>query len=398
MNNQNGQLSAYDKINRGHQDGLLHQEIANTVAAHQNDPTPESRRNIETLIASLESAQRAPWLPTTEDLSQLSNEMILLELKKILSPTKLTVHTKWDFPIPDREWLIPDWLPAGRIGMFTGKSEKGKSLLALQLAVSIATGGGQWESRGGNGATKWTGPGTASVFAKVESGTVIMAGWEDEHEEVRRRIGWIEKSERNASETRPLPDRMGDRFGYTDLARCGPVWGREEIYPHAASKLTLVGQDLRRRCEEHNACLLILDPLINAFGASENANEDAAQFMADWGGWGRDTGCAVLIVHHPAKSGTSQGSKDEDDKGYRGAGAWKNESRFYWQLTESEVDNQTRDVLIRHKGSYVPPDKPKQIYLTNDRDTGWIWATANTQTAQTHENVSSPRKAATNAV
>lgn len=379
MNNQNGQLTAYDQISQAAQEGKLHQKIANAVAAHHKEPTPESQREIATLIATLESAQNAPWLPTPEEISQLPYETILLELKKIFNLTKLTVHTDWDFEIPDREWLIPDWLPAGRIGMLTGKSEKGKSLLALQLAVSIATGGGQWEGRDDKGATKWTGPGTESVFAKVESGTVIMAGWEDEREEVRRRISRIEKSERNASETRPLLDRMGDRFGYADLARCGPVWGREEIYPHAASKLTLVGQELRRRCEEHNACLLILDPLINAFGASENANEDAAQFIADWGGWGRDSGCAVLLVHHPAKSGTSQGSKDEDDKGYRGAGAWKNESRFYWQLTESKDDKQPRDMLIRHKGSYTPPDNPKQIYLTKDQDTNWIWTRSKSQ-------------------
>ena len=379
MNSQNGQRPASYQINQEAQAGRLHQEIVNAVTAHHNDPTPESRRNIETLIASLESAQRAPWLPTTEELSPLSNEMILLELKKILAPTKLTVHTKWDFPIPDREWLIPDWLPAGRIGMLTGKSEKGKSLLALQLAVSIATGGGQWKARGGNLATEWTGPGMRSPFPAVKPGKVIIAGWEDERDEKRRRISWMEKAERNAGETQPLLDRMDDRFGYADLARCGPVWGREEIYPHTASKLTMVGHELRRRCEEHNACLLILDPLVNAFGASENANEDAAQFMADWGGWGRDTGCAVLIVHHPAKSGTSQGGKDEDDKGYRGAGAWKNESRFYWQLTESKDDKQIRDVLIRHKGSYTPPDKPKQIYLTKDKDTDWIWAKSNSQ-------------------
>lgn len=379
MNNQNGQLSAYDKISQAAQDGRLHQEIVNAVTAHHNDPTPESRRNIETLIATLESAQRAPWLPTAEELSQLSNEMILLELKKILAPTKLTVHTKWDFPIPDREWLIPDWLPAGRIGMLTGKSEKGKSLLALQLAVSIATGGGQWEARGGNLASEWTGPGMSSPFPAVKPGKVIIAGWEDERDEKRRRISWMERAERKAGETQPLLTRMGERFGYVDLARCGPVWGREGIHPQAALNLTLVGHELRRRCEEHNACLLILDPLVNAFGASENANEDAAQFMADWGGWGRDTDCAVLIVHHPAKSGTSQSGKDEDDKGYRGAGAWKNESRFYWQLTESKDDKQIRDVLIRHKGSYTPPDKPKQIYLTKDKETDWIWAKSKSQ-------------------
>jgi len=33
-------------------------------------------------------------------------------------------QTKWDFQAPDREWLIKDWLPLGRIGLLTGEGEK----------------------------------------------------------------------------------------------------------------------------------------------------------------------------------------------------------------------------------------------------------------------------------
>ena len=132
----------------------------------------------------------------------------------------------------------------------------------------------------------------------MQAGKVIIANWEDEAEEVRRRLNWIENQERKAGKTTPLAERLSDRFAYIDMARFGPVWGRQGPGSRAASDLTTVGLWLRRQVEKLREqdepdklpYLLIFDPLINAFGADENANEDAAQFMANWGGWGRDTG------------------------------------------------------------------------------------------------------------
>ena len=139
----------------------------------------------------------------------------------------------------------------------------------------------------------------AYLSPQSKHGRVVIAGWEDEADEVRRRLNRIEAVERNADATAPLAKRLADRFTYIDAARFGPVWGRPA--QHATPTLTRIGRWLRQQCEQDDACLLILDPLINAYGADENANEDAAQFMADWGGWARDTSCAVLILHHPAK-------------------------------------------------------------------------------------------------
>ena len=44
---------------------------------------------------------------------------------------------------PAREWLIPGWLPVGRLGMLSGRGGRGKSRLALQLAARLAAGQGR---------------------------------------------------------------------------------------------------------------------------------------------------------------------------------------------------------------------------------------------------------------
>ena len=255
-----------------------------------------------------------------------------------------------------RQWIIQDWLPAGRIGLLTGEGEKGKSLLAIQLAAAMAAGGGLWLERG-----------IHTPMPAATAGRVVIAGWEDEAEEVRRRLDWIDKRDRAAGEKEPLIARIGDQFHYADLARFGPVWSRTPHGQAGETELTTTGRWLRQHCETFDARLLILDPLINAFGADENANEHAAQFMADWGGWARDTGCSVMLVHHPSK-----GDKNNEDHGYRGASAWSAEARYHWQLTDRENDDNTRqDVLICRKASYAV--RPADVILEKNAHTKWLW-------------------------
>lgn len=283
---------------------------------------------------------------------------ILLRKEEIGVPQ---VISDWNFTVPDREWLIPDWLPAGRIGLLTGEGEKGKSLLALQLAAHMAAGGGLWLGRG-----------IEKSMPPVSDGVVVIAHWEDEAEEIRRRLGWIEAVEKPDAAGSPITERVKKKLQYVDLARFGPLWGRIGEGRHAQTGLTPTGRRLRELCKD--AKLLILDPLINAFGADENANEHAAHFMADWGGWAREEGCSVLLCHHPPKS-------DAEDHGFRGASAWSAEARFHWQLTDQQVgedeDKHRVDLLRCRKASYAL--RPAPVYLQKDRKTGWIWRVAGDQ-------------------
>ena len=305
-----------------------------------------------------------------EALHSDSSETALLawtRISKLIKYRSWNEKFDWDFSPPDRKWLIRNWLPAGRIGLLTGEGEKGKSLLALQLAAKMAGGGGQWIG--------CIGP---TESEPVAAGTVVFTNWEDEADEARRRLNWIENADRADGQTTPLAKRLDKRLRYLEMAQAGPVW--------TAGGLSLIGRQLRDYCEEHDARLLVLDPLINAYGASENANEEAAHFMADWGGWAQEANCAVLLCHHPPKADRKD-RQEGADHGFRGASAFSAEARFYWQLTDKKENNEpTTAVLRRRKGNYAHPNASKEIYLDKSQKSHWIWRVAGDQPQQQTNN------------
>ena len=46
-------------------------------------------------------------------------------------------------PMPERRWIVPDWVPHGHTTILSGDGGVGKSLLAMQLLTACAT-GGEW--------------------------------------------------------------------------------------------------------------------------------------------------------------------------------------------------------------------------------------------------------------
>ena len=62
-------------------------------------------------------------------------------LREAILATEVRVRSTWTGePPPPRKWLCQGWLPSGRVTLLTGPGATGKSLLTLQLAVTVATG------------------------------------------------------------------------------------------------------------------------------------------------------------------------------------------------------------------------------------------------------------------
>ena len=87
---------------------------------------------------------------------------------------------------PPREWLVEDWIPAGRLGSLYGKGGMGKSLLALQIAAAVMHGGKPVATRD---LVEKKDRAEASGIAKTLQGgqRVLWLSWEDETDEVIRR-------------------------------------------------------------------------------------------------------------------------------------------------------------------------------------------------------------------
>ena len=268
--------------------------------------------------------------------------------------------TAWTGEPPPREWLLPGWLAVGRVHLLTGAGGRGKSRMALQLAAALASDEPAWpvpwppadERAGGlpNERHPVTLPCTLAGGLPV-----VIASWEDEADEVHRRLI-----------AQPVPvATLGGRLHYVDAAEWGPLWAPVgTAHVQTVAELTAAGRRLRRLCERVGARLLVVDPLAAAYGSDENVRGLVRQYMASWDAWGRAHSCAVLMIAHPPKqSGT--GARDD---WWSGSTDWPAAARSAWALesvtTKGEPDAPQRAVLRCHKASYGPAPDP--VYLAAD--------------------------------
>lgn len=197
-------------------------------------------------------------------------------------------------PAPPIDWVLPGAIPAGQLAMLAGADGTGKSYLALQMAISVATG------------IPWAG---GLLPAPEKMGPVVYVSGEDDLDEAHRRIRAILAAY--------------DRLGHGDR-----VWmeglGRLEIIPMDGQKRPLMTADSRQSASTDEtlwakalaarvkgARLFILDPLIMFHGLSENDNgqlDDLARLIIQTAK--RAGACAGLVVHHAGQSSVREGADD----------------------------------------------------------------------------------------
>ena len=254
-----------------------------------------------------------------------------------------------------RDWLVPRWLPRGRVGLFTGEGGAGKSRAALQLAVSLAAGEARWIKPFANkGATGQGGLLGVSLHAANDEGEpvpvhVAIATWEDESAEIARRVWNLGAAGPwgDAGPDKAAADELGKRLHVADLAGAGPLWAPKaggSGHVSTMGALTGKGRWLRRFCEDCKVRLLIVDPLAAAFALNENDRGLVRGFMADWDRWGRDADCAVLLIAHPPKG----------DSDWSGSTDWYAASRAVWTL--GIEDTGTGEVKKKANGDPIQKD------------------------------------------
>ena len=203
---------------------------------------------------------------------------------------------------PVREWLIPGWLPLGRLGMLSGRGGRGKSRLALQLAARLA-------GKGQIGvfvppATPADTDAVVTMLHPLEQafvGPVVYASWEDERDEVGRRLAAM------AKDLLVNVEALKGRLRFIDLRGVGPLWapaagGSGHVQARAA--MTANGARIRATCEALEARLLVVDSLAGAYAGDENTRALVRAFCAGLGCLGeRDP------VHCNANRASAEGAK-----------------------------------------------------------------------------------------
>ena len=143
-----------------------------------------------------------------------------------------------------RFWIIENWLPAGRVGLFTGKGGIGKSRIALQIALAVCKKDQSIFCR----KQKNQNQKILNLIEVTTHGNVVYASWEDELDEIVRRLRSLSKTLHSENES--LAKLKHDLIPY-DLSAAGPLWAPISGSGHIATmaSLTETGKQLRLQCE-----------------------------------------------------------------------------------------------------------------------------------------------------
>ena len=220
----------------------------------------------------------------------------------------LDVHADWGDPPPRRRWLVESYLPLGQPALFVGEGGSGKTKAALQLAHNMAT------NRPGEDRA-WFGGGPAIL----EPGPVVFVSWEDERDELHRRLLTNPAYAHGGGAAALRDDLAGNlhagNLHAVNMMGRGPLWEPGE---RGNGKPTDYGLAVQAHCEAAGAKLLIVDALDSAYADDENVRPRVRAFVSHWQAWGLRTGCTPLFIAHPAKA---EGSN------YSGSTAWRNAFR-----------------------------------------------------------------------
>lgn len=161
-------------------------------------------------------------------------------------------------------WLIDQlWAPQA-VGLIGGAPKSCKSWLALEMALSVASG-----------------QPCLGRFEAMETGPVLLFAAEDSPRQVRARLEGLARA-------------RGVDFSSLDVHLIMEPQLRLDI-AEDQSRL-LAAMEVRR------PRLLILDPFVRLHRIDENSAADVSALLADLRAWQRRLGIAIVLVHHTRKS------------------------------------------------------------------------------------------------
>jgi RecA-family ATPase len=236
-------------------------------------------------------------------------------------------------PIPQRQWIVPDWVPCGVVTGLYGPGGYGKSLLALQLMTATAL------------QRHWLGVPVADAAPS------LGVFCEDDEEELHRRQDAINTQLygcdfADLGNMRLMP-RLGDDNLLMTFARNGQ------------GKVTNFFNQVRTAALDLGAKLIIIDTVADTFGGNQNDAGQVRQFVQfGLGQLARDTGGSVLACAHPSVAGIN------NDTGTSGSVQWDAafRSRLYLGAPKKERDDEDPvdpdlRILTRKKANYARRDE-----------------------------------------
>lgn len=238
--------------------------------------------------------------------------------------------------VPERRWIVPDWVPSGFVTGLYGPPGLGKTLLLQQLITARAT------------ANPWIG-------CPVTRGRTIAFLCEDDEDELHRRQEAINEFYGCTYRDLDAWVRLVPRLGYDNVLMTFKD-GRPELTP-------FYGQALEETLR-FGADLAIIDTIADTFGGNQNDMAHARQMVQfGYGSFARAINGAVLASAHPSQSGKSSGS------GESGSVQWDAAFRSRAYLDTPPVNGsappENARVLTRKKANYASRNEAIELTWKN---------------------------------
>jgi RecA-family ATPase len=225
-------------------------------------------------------------------------------------------------PVPPRDELVEDRIPAGKVTIIGGDGGTGKSLLALMLAVAMQL------------HINWLGK------LVHKNGPVLFLTAEEDPKEMHRRLHAI------------LGD-VGQPFTKLQHLHICPLVGRNALLAEKNERGALVATELYHALKTRVAALkpdlVVLDTLADVFGGNEIDRTQARRFIGMLTRICIDEETTILLLAHPSLAGMATGT------GSSGSTGWNNSvrSRLYLERVGND-DDPDRRVLRSMKANYGP--------------------------------------------
>jgi RecA-family ATPase len=278
-------------------------------------------------------------------------------------PRPLKVFT--DVP-PPRKYVVNPWFGKGKLSFFAGTGGLGKSFLMLDLAASVALG------------HRWLG-------MPVTKGRVVILNWEDELEEIDRRLHFVTQNlaRRRGATGKDLREL---RMTVAQNVRIESLLGKELYFLRDVDRNVTRTPDVARLAAKLNELgpdLIIVDPLSRLHTLNENDNSIGSAIVSALDSLRAATGAAVLVPAHTNKEADKSNGRGGDTMaGMRGASALVNGGRsvVYGRVLDPgaaaklfEVDPKEaveRFARITHvKNNYGPKMSP--VYIVKGDEGVW---------------------------
>lgn len=215
-----------------------------------------------------------------------------------------------------RKWAVDSLVPAYEVTSLYGDGGVGKSLLAQQLATSVALG---------------------KEFLRYETmqAPSLYISCEDDYAELQRRQYSINNNN-DVVFGSIINGRLWSRVGYDNIMVAWPITGRAIVAPFVEKVIAEI--------ELYSIKLLVLDNISDLFGGNENDRSQVNYFAkAVLGQIIQRCGVTIVLLGHPPKN---------PDADYSGSTAWNAAVRARHQLRRPPDGMDDERQLVCRKSNY----------------------------------------------